>query len=481
MPYARERSTASGGFDILNDPVIKEFLDGVQIGADLEGHTREIRDRLIDVDHLVGEITQGIIYASDASLYEAVARENLPTVRVGLLKFSNVIIRVDEYLRLRDRNEVFVDPIDVAKLKRAAGLMSFPLPGAGITRSDIPKTKCLFRHSIFESIFQSEKFSVLGITLYDTFVDLLRRTKPVSIVERNGREGIVLKAGRKSPIDGEKLPDDAFIPLDPGFADVRNGRLYVTDALRVQDVFSEEGSNAECYNRLMSVLEHLMVAHVIRCSHKSDPTITDTMNVIVDGPLAIFGEPARFHKSILSLLAEVREDCRKRGARGPVVLGVSKTGKVVEHANLIRDIINFEEDGTQRKNAMLLPIDDGYRKRFVEPNIISDSANFGDETYYGQHFLVRTRRGKVFDVTLAYPFSSKEAVAGRPFSEAKVDLRHYGDDIAQMLSVIDMMQTDLFADALIPVHLAHRYASIAHSPGGKSLDKFVREALQISR
>ncbi len=60
-----------------------------------------------------------------------------------------------------------------------------------------------------------------------------------------------------------------------------------------------------------------------------------------------------------------------------------------------------------------------------------------------------------------------------------MDLKYYGDDLSRMLSLVEMMQTDLFENALIPVHLAHRYASIAHSPAGRSLDAFVREALSI--
>ncbi|MBO6538005.1 MAG: hypothetical protein JJ969_01290 [Rhizobiaceae bacterium] len=478
MPYTNERSTASGGFDVLNDPTMQEFLSSVKVSPELSGKRDEIRSRLVDASNMSKELGQGIIYASDASMYEAVARENLPSVRVGMLKFSNVIIGVEQYRQLRDRNEIFVDPIEIAKLKRASSLMSFPLPGAGITSDDIPKTKCLFREKVFSGIFQSAKFHVGGISLYDTFIDLLRRSK--SVTEEDGTQGILLAKGRKSPVDGEALADEVFVPLNPGFVDLRPGsRIYVTDALRIQDVFSEEGSNTECFNRLMSLLEHLMVAHVVRCSHVTDKTITGHMNVIVDGPLAVFGEAARFHKSILSLLHEVRSDCRSKGMRGPLVVGVSKTGKVMEHANLIREILNFNEDGSPRAGAVLLPIDDDYRKTYIEPNRITTTDNFGDETYYGQHFIVRTARGKVFDVTLAYPFASKDPVEGQPFRDAKVNLAHYGEDISQMLSLIDMMQTDLYADALIPVHLAHRYASIAHSPGGRSLDRFVKEALQV--
>lgn len=478
MPYARERSTAGGGFDILNDPMMREFLASVKVGTDVEGKRDEIRARLVTPEK-PKSITEGIIYASDASLYEAIARQNLPSVRVGLLKFSNVIIGVDQYIRLRDGKEVFVDPVDIANLKRASSMMSFPLPGAGITSDAFPKTKCLFRSAIFDGVFRSPKFLVANQTLFDTLVDLLDRSG--SLTERDGRRGILLAAGKKSPVDGLPLSERVFIPVDPGFTDIDTGRVYVTDALRVQDVFSEEGSNTECFNRLMSALEHIMVAHIIRCSHATDPTITGNMHVIVDGPLAVFGEAARFHKGILALLDWVRRDCRTKGMPGPLVVGISKTGKIAEHAGLIREILDFESDGTRKEHAVMLAIDDDYRRMFVEPNRASDSENFGDETYYGQHFIVRTSRAKVFDVTLAYPFPDKSSVAGRPFREEKVKLQHYGDDIGRMIALLEMMQTDLYADALIPVHLAHRYASIAHSPGGRSLDRFVREALHVSK
>jgi hypothetical protein len=112
------------------------------------------------------------------------------------------------------------------------------------------------------------------------------------------------------------------------------------------------------------------------------------------------------------------------------------------------------------EGTYVLPVSDDYRTMFIEPDKMETGKNFGDETYYGQTFLVRTTRNKVFDVTLAYPFSKKASVNGVPFKHAKVDLANYGDDISHMVSVIEMMQTDLFQNALIPIHLAHRYASM---------------------
>ncbi|MDX3927850.1 MAG: hypothetical protein QHC90_18820 [Shinella sp.] len=496
MPYMNERASAGGGFDVLNDPEVQRFIKSVQTVKDHSGKIDLIRQRMVNVSHLVKELDEGVVMASDASPYESIVQENFPSVRVGVIKFSNVLIFVDQYKRLRDRNTAFVDPVDIAELKKKSNQSKIILPGAGITHADYPKAKSFFRASVFENIFHAEQFRCEGISLYDTFVELLRRSgktnqpggapRPYgedaqaigSIVIKNGREGVLFK--NRSPIDGAELSENLFVPLDPGYADIGGDparRVYVTDALRVQEVFNEEGGNTECFNRLMSVLEHLLVIHIIRCSFESDPSIVANMNVIIDGPLAIFGEAARFHRSIMSLLHDIRKKCRDRDMRGPVVMGISKTGKVVEHAQLIENLVSRDADNNAAGGTFVLPVSDDYRTAFIEPDKMETGKNFGDETYYGQTFIVRTSRNKLFDVTLAYPFSNKSSVNGVPFRDAKVDLANYGDDISHMVSIIEMMQTDLFQNALIPVHLAHRYASIAHSPGGKSLDRFIREVL----
>ncbi|MET7242472.1 hypothetical protein ABZT49_03830 [Methylobacterium sp. EM32] len=483
MPYGSEPSSATGAFDVLKDPTVIAFMRGVEVSPNLSGVEDKVRAKVVDVTNLVTDLPEGTIYASDASPYEAVAKKDLPSVRVGLIKFANVLISIPEYKRIRDRNDIFVDPVDIANLKKASNALSVALPGAGISSKAIPKTKALFRAKVFE-IFHNDSFKCGSQTLFNTFIDLLKRSG--SVVAEGGRDGIVLQKGKKSPIDGSALVDRLFIPLSPGYVDIATldkstERVYVTDALRVQDVFAEEGSNTECFNRLMSAMEHILVAHVIRCSHMTDRSITGQMHVIVDGPLAIFGEAARFHRSIMSLLHDIRMECRESGLPGPLVIGVSKSGKIVEHASLISFVLQFDDANERRRGTFVIPIDDDYRYSMIEPSHSSQPDNFGGDTYYGQSFIVRSSHGKIFDVTLAYPFKQKAEIDGVPFKYAKVDLNHYGADLGRMVSLIEMMQTDLFSNALIPVHLAHRYASIAHSPGGRSLDSFVREALKLTR
>jgi len=480
MPYERERSSATGAFDILKDPALQAFMQTIKIVPDIGKRTASIRSRILDVSSRVRDISVGNILASDASPYEAIAKEEFPSVRVGLIKFSNVLIKIPEYRKLRDRNEIFVDPVDIANLKKSANSMQFYLPGAGISSDKIPKSKNLFRYKVFEA-FNANQFSFGRERLFDTLVDLIRRGG--SVIQRDGREFIEFNRTKKSPVDGVTLDKNIAVPIDPGYVDLDGDpdkRVYLTDALRIHEVFVNEGSNVECFSRLMSAMEHIFLAHMIRCAHIADPTVTGNLYIIVDGPLAIFGEAARFHRGIMSLLHEVRTECRQKGMLGPLVIGVCKTGKVVEHARLIERILHYEADDTPRKGTFLLPINDDYRYSVVQPADTEHSENFGKDTYYGQTFIVRTSKGKVFDVTLAYPFERKTVIDGKPFRDAKVDLKYYGDDLDRMLSLVEMMQTDLFQNALIPVHLAHRYASIAHSPAGRSLDAFVREALAIN-
>uniref|UniRef100_UPI000AE9D8DC hypothetical protein n=1 Tax=Rhizobium bangladeshense TaxID=1138189 RepID=UPI000AE9D8DC len=224
MPYMNERASAGGGFDVLNDPEVQRFINSVQTVQDHSGKIDLIRQRMVDVSHLVKELDEGVVMASDASPYESIVHENFPSVRVGVIKFSNVLIFVDQYKRLRDRNTAFVDPVDIAELKKKSNQSKIILPGAGITHADHPKAKSFFRASVFENIFHAEQFRCEGISLYDTFVELLRRSGKAnqpggapqpygedaqaigSIVITHGREGVVFK--NRSPIDGVELPQN---------------------------------------------------------------------------------------------------------------------------------------------------------------------------------------------------------------------------------------------------------------------------------
>lgn len=129
-------------------------------------------------------------------------------------------------------------------------------------------------------------------------------------------------------------------------------------------------------------------------------------------------------------------------------------------------------------NGVLRAIDDDYRNNYITGGD-SPSANFGNETYYGQDFLFKTERGRMFNFAIPYPFEDKHfGGGGKRFAEAKVDLVRYGSLIERACDVVRHFEMDLYDNALVPVALAHRHASISLVPGGKVLDLLVRTGLQ---
>ena len=109
-------------------------------------------------------------------------------------------------------------------------------------------------------------------------------------------------------------------------------------------------------------------------------------------------------------------------------------------------------------------------------------SNFGNETCYGQDFLFKTERGRIFNFALPYPFLDKTAGGGGAgFARVKADLTNYGGLIERACDLIRHFEMDLYDNAIVPAALAHRHASISLSPGGKVLNLLLRSGLDQNR
>lgn len=470
MAFVGEKASALGHDDVMKDPEVRELLKSCTYLDDPKEYIGEVLRQVQDLTHLIKKPTEGTILASDGSSYEAAINRSFPSVRVGVVKLGQVWIRIPQYLQLNKSNTTLVDPIAAAKISRERISFSVPLTGAGI-QIEGRSYRSTFRKTVFEA-FKSKRFHAFGAPLSDTLIELCRRLGRIEH-DQFGRECLVLARGSSCPITSEELEEAIFIPVKEGAIPaphIIGEELYITDVLRLSEAFAEEGSNQECMTRAMNILEHMLLAHTLRQLWIT-PTARAVLNnlvVIMDGPLAIFGEPAVFHRPIMELIYEIRE---KMGSKAPLILGVTKSGAVVDHGKLIQPILaeNFD------KNAMLvLPISDSYRYQYIDKGPKRQDSNFGDRTHYGQSFLVRSRSNKMFELNLAYPFKSK--VGG--FQRAKVKLEAYGETISKAISMLDLLETELYVDANIAQHLAHQCASIAHRPAGKTLESFIKALVE---
>jgi hypothetical protein len=242
--------------------------------------------------------------------------------------------------------------------------------------------------------------------------------------------------------------------------------VYPTDVLRVWEEVSDYQSNQTAISRLMMILEHVIPIHYIRYIYKSTPLLLSGMAFFVDGPLAVFGNAAWLHRSIMIFLKEVNRKLTKFNQGPLLVLGLQKTGQVVDHVNLIDRFV---------PNDRIYAIEDAYRYQYILSGREAARQGFGFETYYGQDFIYKTPTGNTFVFALPYPYASKEE-PNSDFRSEKIRFENY-PHLTRAIELINQLESDLYKNAVVPIALAHRYTAISLEPGGKVLDILTRKAL----
>jgi hypothetical protein len=214
----------------------------------------------------------------------------------------------------------------------------------------------------------------------------------------------------------------------------------------------------------MNAIEHILLAHYMRIGAQENLLGLSDVCFMLDGPLAIFGMPAWLNRPMLRLIHEIRERQRAIGVQPFLLIGLQKQGQVADHLALI---------GRHLVPNTVLAVSDDYRGRYIKQT--DPTANFGDETYYGQDIIFHTERCNTFVIGMPYPWAEKRLGEGTPgqrelaFRAAKADLANY-PDLSRALDVVRLFESDLFRGSIVPVLLAHRHASISLIPGGRVLD-----------
>jgi hypothetical protein len=229
---------------------------------------------------------------------------------------------------------------------------------------------------------------------------------------------------------------------------------------------SDFQSNQVAITRLMQILEHLIPIHYMRYLMKT-PLLLSNMAYFVDGPLAIFGTSAWLHHSILIFIHEINRKLKKFGQLPLTIIGLQKTGQVVDHVTMIDRFLPANR---------LYAIDDDYRYKYILTGRDPSSNGFGSETYYGQDFIFKTPSGRTFVFALPYPFPSKN-MQGIDFIREKTRFENY-PQLSRALRLITHLESDLYENAVVPIALAHRYTAISLQPGGRVLDLLTRNLLQ---
>ena len=390
-----------------------------------------------------------LVVASDGSAYSEPIDKEFPSTQIGYVKTSFMAFDMGDFNGLVKPGSPFVDPFAAASLHNKARAVAFTLPGTNVRYKGL-QVQDGFRLSVYEQL-SDERTQIPkgGFSVKDMLYHL---------------EGGQISV-EKCPSCGETGPHLFKKGVDESECVACKAVVYVTDSLRIHEQISDHGDNTSAITRFMNAVEHLQLATLLKVMADNSLSTVSGTAIMVDCPLALFGQPARYHASIQAFYNNLFERCAEAGLPPPLIMGLQKDGMVMEHARSLSSYL---------KNGTFCPVSDEYRTKFIN-GIAPLTDNFGHETYYGQDFIYKTDSGRIFDVCLAYPFANKHG--RRDFSLKKALPQNYDRWLARAFALIRHLEFDLYENSIVPVALAHRHASISLSPGGTLLDVLTKKHL----
>lgn len=232
--------------------------------------------------------------------------------------------------------------------------------------------------------------------------------------------------------------------------------VYLTDCFRLHERVDEEVGGSGIAGYVMTMLEQLVLVHLIHNILGMKPGLLRNILFIKDGPLAFFGLVAPLYRPMRELVEYLLTE--PGGKTGPMlrVAGFEKSGAFVEHAGAIQ---------TRVRAGSFFVVGDSYIRKHVVPG--SDAAAvYGQNTYYGQKVFFRAPGGEMHVLTI--PGSSYKS------EPRSADIPH----IHEILSLVSELRCSMYDNALIPVALANRLVSLSDFPSQRILTTFVRQGVK---
>lgn len=452
VPYNRETAGKGGHSDFVRNPDVQRFLSKCEyLRPPSDEEAQAIASQFEQAPSSHPPDLPNFVVASDASKSDAPINDKLPSTQLGFVKVSHVLVAMDRYAELIDPGTRFVDPFKTADLHRNAQPVTYVLPGSNIRYQNASTVKDGFRKAIFDQFSTNQREGAGRMILAEILLAISDNRVTIDRCSSCTRD----------------IPPLFFTATTMRQqCSICGETVYATDWLRLHEGISDFGDNTSAMTRMMNAVEHLLLAAFILELRQTAPSSLSRIAFVIDGPLALFGEPAKLHKRLMILIHEANGWLAQNGFEPALIMGLQKTGTVMDHARLLERFL---------PNGVIRVVDDEYRQRYITGRD-TPSVNFGNETYYGQDFLFKTERGRIFNFALPYPFANKGA-GDSAFATIKSETHRYGTLIKRACDLIRHFELDLYDNAIVPIALAHRHASISLVPGGKVLDLITRAGL----
>lgn len=386
--------------------------------------------------------------AIDGSYVVERIRDGLPSVLYGFAQAAAAY--VDLTIMETQAAERFVDPYEIERAVNTA-LVTLDLPVAGAYTREGVGIATSWREAI-DGLFRTKKVQVNRLD--ESLLDLLFLL--------HGRPGA---AASRLPVNcpGDDCNAEVLVPSAGVECIACNEWLYPTDVLRIHEEVGEESSNQSALGRLMSVVELLVLVGLATLLwEQSRYELLPRTLFIVDGPLAVYGPPAKLRGRALEYFQFMEAGTP---GDGPFLCGLEKSGAMVDFARQLtrHEILQPGE---------LLVCDQEILARVANA---TNAQAYGKETYWGRKFIYRALDGRVVVPTVMPAVSAPyDAKGGMP------DPADY-PTLSAILDVIDRTGSSMYVDGIIPVAAAHGKAAFPIGVGTDVLRLVATQRLGLAR
>ena len=456
MPYKNEMASKISHERIVNLTEVAEKLKKFRVVYDCPEEKLNSVSALFKPIEILKEDIQDIryVFTVDSSQYDLPINDMIPSAKVGIVTFGGLVVDLQERNELR--NNGFVDPLRFNDLYESS-FMVFVTPSHNVITIDAERPMDNIQSIRWEIYRFLKKSPFKEISYLETLNTLLKEGDPQEIAEFN-----CPNPDCNQRIEWDLVNNDpsAVIPC-PNCGEP----VYLSDWLRLDEAMDFEFGTGSILTRFSQVVEHLTVLNFIQ--HMLQITILkralSKTAFLIDGPLAIYGEPARLHRYILRYLYRIQQELNE-----PLIyFGLQKSGRIKDHFTLI-------EERAEKQGMAIIPnsfflVDDDYRFRYIQRRP-SSNKYFGQDVLYGQDFAFYSKDKKKYVISVLYPTEKKNDESYKKIFDAK-----FYPTLPTIFHLLNELQTDIYEDAVLPVALAHTYAAVSLNPGTKILELFVRQ------
>lgn len=441
-----ERASKISHTNIIGNPAVQALL--AECAVPQPAGAGVLEGLLQDVPPAPDQPIRAIV-AVDGSMRETSIRDEYPSATITFFTFGPLLFQL-EALRSLDR-EPFIAPEDLARLKNIQRY-TLVLPTRNISRTGM-SLRDSFRKTLHEFFIAAEgEEESLAKTLrwilfrgWDTAGDKHWVIPQCPNHNCTQRDIALIEASK----DEEACPGCGK-------------SIYFIDAFRLHERIDEEQGSSGVSSYTLTMLEQIVLVHVIRQIWAMKPSLLREVLFIKDGPLACFGTTAPVSKPLREMAAFLgNQPDPADGSRRISLLnvaGLEKSGAFVEHA------IQVDE---RLRPGSVLPLSNQYIYRYIIPGNPESSDPYGSNTYWGSKLIFKAADRNVYVATV-------------PTADGFKPTPSYGDflNLTEILAVLSELRCSMYDNALIPVALANRLVSLSDVPSSRILETFARENVQ---